>query len=84
MTALGLGIIKTIFKESHLPVVKLDVQMFEDEVDGEQVITVRVQGVSQRGSKTYIQFEDFPNTDKGHAQANKLYLEMQAWNGEEK
>lgn len=83
MTALGLGIVKEIFKHSHLPVVKLDVEMFEDILDTEAVVTVRVQGVSERGHKTYVQFEDFPDTENGRTQATNLYLEMKAWNGEE-
>lgn len=83
MTALGLGMVKEVFKNSHLPVVKLDVEIFEDIVDDESVVTVRVQGVSQRGHKTYVSLADFPNTEKGRKQANTLYLELKAWNGEE-
>lgn len=81
MTALGLSMVKEVFKNSHLTVVKLDVQMFEDFVDDVSVVTVRVQGVSQRGHKTYVSLADFPDTEKGRKQANQLYLELKAWNG---
>lgn len=84
MTALGLGMVKEVFKNSHLSVVKLDVDMFEDIVDDEDVITVRVQGVSQRGHKTYVSLADFPNTEKGRNKARTLFDELNTWNGEEK
>lgn len=83
MTVLGLAIVKEVMKRSHLPIVKLENKMFGDTIDGAQVITVSTQGVSERGAKSWIRFEDFPDTEEGRKKATELFDELEAWNAKE-
>lgn len=80
MTIHVLSIVKEVMKHSHLPIVKLDNEMFRDTVDGKSVITIRTQGISKKGNRCYTLFNDFSDTKDGKEKANLLFKELEAWN----
>ncbi len=74
------AVVKHITKNSHLHVVKMEATVLEVyDLEGETIYTVETKGMSQRNHVGYTTYNDFPFTEEGLTDANKLAEELNNW-----
>lgn len=79
MTIEALNILKDVINNSHLSIVKLEVNLIKDDCLGENVYLLEATGISKRGRMCYTAYPEFPLTDRGLNKALSLKKELEDW-----